>query len=141
VIGAEAITDLYVTGTRLRLREAVSLNGGVTMRRLSRKADVDATTRLLTSIYLAPEEFALMTALPGRVLKKTRHQLGLINGVSMSIDRFEGPLDGLILAEAEFDDAERLAAYPHPDFALREVTDDPRYGGGVLVAKGLPDPV
>ena len=139
VVSAEAITDLYVTSTRLRLREAVSLNGGPTMRRLSRKADIDATTRLLTSIYLAPEEFALMAALPGRVLKKTRHQLGLVNGVSISIDRFEGPLEGLILAEAEFDDPEALAAYPHLDFALREVTDDPRYGGGMLVTNGLPE--
>jgi hypothetical protein len=138
VISGEAITDLYVTGTRLRLREAVPLDGGAPMRRLGRKADVSNEVRLLTSIYLAPEEYALLAALPGRTLRKTRYQLGLVGGVAMSIDRFEGDLAGLVLAEAEFDDMETLRAFPMPDFAEREVTDDPRYAGGALVLHGAP---
>lgn len=133
-----AITDLYVTGTRLRLRETLPLDGGPPMRRLTRKADVDAATRLLTSIYLAEPEFALLASLPGRLLKKIRHRLAGPAGVVMSIDRFEGPLEGLILAECEFETAEALAAFPPPDFAIREVTDDPRYRGGALVVAGLP---
>ena len=56
----------------------------------------------------------------------------------VSVDRFDGPLAGLILAEAEFETAAALAAFPHPDFAVREVTDDPRYGGGALIRDGLP---
>src|ERR1700732_390094 len=71
VTHVEAITDLYVTGTRLRLREAKPLDGGEPMRRLTRKADVDAATRLLTSIYLSPEEFALFANLPGERIRKT----------------------------------------------------------------------
>jgi hypothetical protein len=138
VIGADAITDLYVTGTRLRLREAIPLDGGPPMRRLTRKADVDPATRLLTSIYLAPEEFALLADLPGRRIRKTRHRLAPQGGITISIDRFEGPLAGLILAEAEFETADALAAFPMPDFALREVTDDPRYTGGALIRDGLP---
>jgi CYTH domain-containing protein len=132
------ITDLYVTGTSLRLREALSLDGGPPMRRLTRKADVDSATRLLTSIYLAEAEFALLSGLPGRVLRKTRHRLQAPNGLTMSIDSFRGALDGLILAECEFDTAEALAAFPTPAFAVREVTDDPRYRGGTLVRDGLP---
>jgi hypothetical protein len=135
---AEDITDLYVEGTRLRLREALPHDQGPAMRRLSRKADVDATTRLLTSVYLAPEEFALLSGLPGRRLNKTRHRLEAPSGVALSVDRFHGDLEGLILAEAEFDDAEALKAFPHPDFAIREVTEDPRYTGGWLVRHGLP---
>lgn len=140
VADAWAITDLYVTGARLRLREAIPLDGGEPMRRLTRKADVDNTTRLLTSIYLTGPEFALLAAtLVGRTLKKTRHHLRPAGGVILSVDRFEGPLDGLILAEAEFETAEALAAYPTPAFALREVTDDPRYRGGSLVVDGIPE--
>lgn len=141
VVEASAITDLYVTGTRLRLREARPLAGGPTMRRLTRKADVDAATRLITSIYLADAEFALLADLPGRVLKKTRHHLRPTGGVVVSVDRFEGALEGLILAEAEFETADALAAFPTPDFAIREVTDDPRYGGATLVVEGLPSDV
>lgn len=138
VVEAEAITDLYVTGTRLRLREAIPLDGRPAGRRLTRKADVDAQTRLLTSIYLSPEEFALLADLPGERLRKVRHRLAPENGIIVSVDRFEGPLAGLILAEAEFETADALAAFPHPDFAVREVTDDPRYSGGVLIRDGLP---
>jgi hypothetical protein len=138
VVGADSIVDLYVTGTRLRLREATPLDGGPPMRRLTRKADVDAATRLLTSIYLAPEEFALLAGLPGQRLRKTRHRLTPVGGVTLSVDRFEGPLEGLILAEAEFETAAALEAFPMPDFAVREVTDDPRYTGGVLIRDGLP---
>ena len=140
VVRAEAITDLYVTGTRLRLREARPLGGGEPMRRLGRKADVDASTRLLTSIYLAPEEFALLANLPGRTLSKVRHHLKPLNGVEMSVDHFEGPLEGLVMAEAEFESAAAMAAFQPPAFCTREVTDDPRYGGGRLVVDGLPKP-
>lgn len=138
VTEASAIVDLYVTGTRLRLREARPLDGGPPMRRLTRKADVDSATRLITSIYLAEAEFALLADLPGQRLRKTRHHLRPVGGVVVSVDRFEGPLEGLILAEAEFATPEALAAFPTPDFAIREVTDDPRYGGGALVVDGIP---
>ena len=49
-----------------------------------------------------------------------------------------GALTGLLLVEAEFDTEERMAAFATPDFALREVTDDPRFTGGHLVKHGLP---
>ena len=138
VVRIDTITDLYISDTHLRLREAIPLDDGPPMRRLTRKADVDAATRLLTSIYLSPREFALFAELPGRRIRKVRHRLAEEAGVTVSVDRFEGPLAGLILAEAEFETAEALAGFPHPDFVLREVTDDPRYAGGALVRDGLP---
>ena len=139
VLWSEHITDLYVTGTRLRLRETVPLNGDAPTLRLSRKADVSASVRLLTSIYLTPEEFACLSSLQGAILKKTRRHIGQVHGVEMSVDVFGGNLLGLILAEAEFEDMESLKAFPHPDFAIREVTDNSRYSGGQLAAWGLPE--
>jgi len=139
VLSADRITDLYVTGARLRLREAVPLDGGAPMRRLTRKADVDARTRLLTSIYLEETEFRLLCDLPGVRLCKTRHRLQPRDGAAfLSYDVFEGPLEGLVLAEAEFDTPEALAAFPTPAFARREVTGDPRYNGAALAREGLP---
>ena len=43
------------------------------------------------------------------------------------------------MLEAEFDSVELMTEFVVPDFALREVTDDPRYSGGQLVAHGLPE--
>jgi CYTH domain-containing protein len=140
VIRSERITDLYVAGSRLRLREARPIDGGPARLRLSRKADVDSQTRLITSIYLPEEEFAVLAAsLTGRRIEKVRHTLRSPPGVVLSVDQFQGELDGLVMVEAEFDAFELMAAFPMPDFAFREVTDDPRYGGGCLVEHGLPE--
>ena len=109
------------------------------MLRLSRKADVDPRTRLVTSIYLPEQEFAVLAAaLPGLRIRKLRHRLKAPPGVVLSADEFQGALEGLRMVEAEFDTPERMAAFAMPDFALREVTDDPRFGGGQLAANGLP---
>ncbi len=91
ILHSEQITDLYITGTRLRLRDAIPLNGGPAMRRLGRKADVTPAVRLLTSIYLSDEEFALLSTLPGKTITKTRHHLGKINGAELSVDEFTAP--------------------------------------------------
>ena len=135
----ETIVDLYVTGTRFRLREARPHNGDPAALRLSRKADVDARTRLITSIYLPESEFAVLAAaFQGARIRKIRHRLKPLPGVVLSADEFEGALKGLRMVEAEFDTAERMAAFAMPDFATCEVTDDPRYGGGQLATNGLP---
>lgn len=134
----EAITDLYVAGTRLRLREAQPVDGSAPMLRLSRKGDVDARTRLITSIYLPEAEFAVLAAtLPGVRIRKLRHRLRAAEGVLSMVDEFQDALGGLILAEAELPSAELLAQYPMPAFAVREVTDDPRYSGSHLANQGL----
>lgn len=138
VVRREAFTDLYVTGTQLRLREALPLDGGAPMLRLGRKADVSPAVRLLTSIYLSPEEFRLLSSLPGNRLRKTRHYLGRIDGADVSVDVFEGALAGLIMAEAEFEDVAEMERWPMPDFAFREVTTDLGYTGGRLATEGLP---
>jgi hypothetical protein len=90
----EAITDLYVRGSRLRLREARPIDGAAPMLRLSRKADVDAHTRLISSIYLPEEEFALLAAsLPGVRIKKLRHRLhSPLPGVLLAVDEFQAEL-------------------------------------------------
>ncbi|TAJ40833.1 MAG: hypothetical protein EPO55_07685 [Reyranella sp.] len=140
IVRTETIVDLYVTGTRLRLREARPHNGDPAMLRFSRKADVDPKTRLITSIYLPEHEFAVLAAaLPGLRIRKLRHRLKAPRGVVLSVDEFQGALAGLRMVEAEFDTPERMASFPMPDFAIREVTDDPRFSGGHLVEHGLPE--
>jgi CYTH domain-containing protein len=109
------------------------------MLRLSRKADVDAHTRLVTSIYLLEQEFAILaTSLRGLHVKKVRHRLQGLPGIEMLVDEFERELQGLIIAEAQFNTADELATFPTPDFAIREVTDDPRFTGAHLAKNGLP---
>ena len=135
----ERITDLYVTGARLRLREARPLSGAPAILRLSRKADVDASTRLVTSIYLPEHEFEILSnSLAGRRICKLRHRLPREEGIGLMVDEFLGEHEGLVLAEAEFKSAGRMSAFAMPAFAVREITGDPRFTGAALAELGLP---
>lgn len=134
----ETIDDLYVAGTRLRLRSVVPDGGGARILKLTRKADVDPRRRLVSTLYLSEAEFALFADFPGMRLRKRRHHLPAPAGIALCVDHFEGRLAGLRLAEAEFDSDEAMAAFVPPAWARREVTEDRRYGGAILAREGLP---
>mgnify|MGYP003694450489 CR=1 FL=1 len=91
----------------------------------ARKADIDARTRLITSIYLPEEEFAVLAAYAAG-LRITSCATGC-NRQPESCCRStasrgaRGPRHAV---EAEFDTLDLMAAFPAPDFAGREVTDD-----------------
>ncbi|MGB3811060.1 MAG: hypothetical protein WA943_13290 [Parvibaculum sp.] len=136
------IVDYYLPDSALRLRSAAPLHGGVDNLRLSKKTQLaDPRHRLITTIYLSESEYAQMRVLGGLVLKKHRHSFSLA-GRRISVDRFDAPLAGLVLAEVEFDDDETMSAYPSPPFAIREVTHDAHFTGfalAQLAAAGAPD--
>ena len=93
----------------------------------------------MSSIYLSEEELALLAAiLPGQRIEKLRARLPSPPGVLLTLDRFEGALEGLVLLDVEFESEALMAGYAKPDYAAREVTDDPRYGGAELARHGLP---
>jgi CYTH domain-containing protein len=55
------------------------------------------------------------------------------------IDAFEGTLEGLLLAEAEFDSAADADALTLPSFIWPEVLADNRFTGGQLVPESGED--
>jgi adenylate cyclase len=71
---------------------------------------------------------ALFQAAEERIIEKIRFKVG-----DWELDRFLGPLDGLMLLEIELD-AEEAPMPPVPDgiHILREVTDDKRFVSGHL---------
>ncbi len=125
------IVDRYIEGTRLRLRHMTNRDGEEIFKLTQKISDETSGARqgFITNIYLSREEFAVLTRVPARTLSKTRHSVP-----PFGIDVFEGQLDGLILAEAEFNSAEEAASLVVPSFARAEVTCDPRFTGGILVA-------
>jgi CYTH domain-containing protein len=124
------INDLYLEGTRLRLREQTE-SGLPTVFKLGQKISARGESGrqgFITNIYLGEHEFRVLAHLPGRSLTKTRYSLP-----PFGIDVFEGALAGLVLAEAEFDSAEAADALRVPSFVVAEVTSDDRFTGGNLV--------
>jgi CYTH domain-containing protein len=130
------ITDRYIDGTTLRIREQIDSDGG-TVYKLTQKIPVrapGAQQGFITSMYLSKAEFDLLVQLPARTLTKTRHRVP-----PFGVDVFGGTLEGLILAEAEFDSSAEAVALVMPPFALSEVTEDERSTGGRLAGASRRD--
>ena len=124
------IDDLYIRNSRLRLRKVERADRGVEYK-LSQKIDIDASHRLVTSVYLSREEYSRLLQLAGkRIAKRRYHQRW--NGTRFAIDVFEASLDGLVLAEAEADsdiELETIAAPPHKHV---DVTNRAEFTGAQL---------
>jgi hypothetical protein len=129
------IEDCYLRGTRLRLRRMTELDvpvGRVTYK-LTQKIPAPAgTPGLITNLYLSGAEYSALVGIPGDALRKVRSEFP-----PLGVDAFEGPLDGLVLAEAEFETAADEATFRPPAQAIAEVTADVRFTGGSLVKLGV----
>ena len=123
------ITDNYIEGTTLRLRQQTYDDGLITFK-LTQKLPLrgnGAQQGFITSMYLTEDEFHVLARLPARKLTKTRFSVP-----PFGIDVFDGLLQGLILAEAEFDSAAAAENLAVPFHAVREVSQDERFTGGQL---------
>ena len=124
------VTDVYFTGTRLRLRRIVDRRGNRnSVYKLTQKVEQTDAIRLVTNTYLSEAEYELFAKLDGDVICKIRYSVP-----PFGVDVFLPPLNGLVLAEAEFDSDEAMTAGVPPRDATAEVTDDARFTGGRLVA-------
>ena len=130
------ITDRYITGTNLRLREQVESQERRVFKFTQKlpEANGGAKQGLITSMYLPENEFSVLATLPARMLTKTRHSVP-----PFGIDVFEGALSGLVLAEAEFGSELEASRLTLPAFIVHEVTNDHRFSGGSLVSASRPE--
>ena len=128
-----AIADRYLVGTRLRLRETVADDGAV-VRKLGHKVRLaDGPEEIAcTSVYLDDAEWAALSVLEARPLRKVRRR-ARVGGVSVSLDVFEGDCAGLVLVEIDRGDGPD-AALPAGLSALAEVTADEAFTGAELAA-------
>ena len=117
-------------GTRLRLRRMTTLDdpAGTVTYKLTQKIPTPAgTPGLITTMYLSAAEYAAFVDLPADTLAKVRGSFP-----PLGVDTFEGALRGLVLAEAEFKNADDEATFALPAGVVAEVTADRRFTGGAL---------
>jgi adenylate cyclase len=74
----------------------------------------------------------------GRRLHKRRHVLP-DGDRRVEVDVYEGDLDGLVVAEIEFDSEEEAREFEPLDWLGEEVTGDERYLNETLATRGAPD--
>jgi CYTH domain-containing protein len=127
------IEDRYLVGTRMRLRRMTDLEAPEerAIYKLTQKIPTaTGNPGLITTMYLSSAEYAALLDVAAHILRKIRSYFP-----TMGVDVFEGPLHGLVLAEAEFVSAAEQANFPLPASAVAEVTEDVRFTGGVLVTQ------
>ena len=130
IVRTRRITDRYIQGTNLRLREQEDQDRPPVFK-LTQKIPAPASAAqqgYITTMYLDRDTHERLSRLSAKVLAKVRYSVP-----PFGIDVFEGVLEGLVLAEAEFDSAAEADALTIPDFIAHEVSSDVRFTGGLLV--------
>lgn len=136
------IIDRYLHGTRLRVRTVEDLGQiepAPPVFKLTQKvpgADrATGTQGHLTTIYLDEAEHRLLGRLPGVTLTKRR-----LAYPPMAVDVFEGGLEGLLIAEVEFDSDAAMAWFTVPSWCGPEITGEPGWSGAELAALAAAPP-
>jgi CYTH domain-containing protein len=131
------LIDRYLAGTRLRLRRIDYTGSEDREFKLTQKVPSGQPgfiQGLITTTYLSAAEYDLLATLPGAVMCKTR-----LSVPPLSVNVFEPPLHGLIIADAEFTTDEEARSFLSPPGAVAEVTDDSRFTGGSLMRASRQD--
>lgn len=94
--------------------------------------------RTEVELDVAPDEAeALWGHTAGRI-DKVRSRVELGEGLVAEIDRYAGPLDGLVTVEVEFPDVAAAGRFVAPAWFGREVTGDHRWSNASLARRGRP---
>ena len=96
-------------------------------------------SRSEAEVEIGAEQFkALWPLTEGRRLRKHRHVLPH-DGLEIEVDVYEGELEGLMVAEVEFDSEEQARGFEPPAWFGDEVTGDERFLNENLAVNGVPD--
>ena len=85
------------------------------------------------NLPLTPEAYEHLKAkADGNIIHKTRYFIPLTDGLTVELDQFHGPFEGLFLAEVEFPDEASALAFLPPAWFGEDVTFDSRYHNSYL---------
>ena len=74
----------------------------------------------------------------GLRIEKRRYEIDAADGLVIELDVYKGDLEGLVVAEVEFDSEAAADAFAPPDWLGRDVTEDARYKNQRLARDGAP---
>jgi adenylate cyclase len=141
-----AIPDDAGPGTRI-LQGYLPITREDTELRVRRKGDQTVLTvkrgrgldRGEQEVAISAEVFETLWPLTeGRRIEKTRYELPH-GDATIELDEFGGELEGLLVAEVEFDSSQASAVFEKAEWLGRDVTDDPAYSNRMLAERGRPD--
>jgi len=128
------IEDSYIEQSLLRLRRIEAPDGEVLYKLCKKYGRGDTLANPITNLYLSPDEYLALRALPGLRVHKQRYA---VEGGAIDI-YLSSP--ALAIFEIDFDSEQAAADYVPPHFAGREITHDSAYSGAALAARFTSDP-
>jgi adenylate cyclase len=118
------------TEVRVRRRDA---NAWLTVKSGGGRARVEE------EIEIDGERFERLWPLTeGRRIEKTRYEIPVGDELVIELDVYAGDLDGLVIAEVEFDSEQAAEGFAAPDWLGPDVTEDVRYKNQRLARDGAP---
>jgi adenylate cyclase len=95
--------------------------------------------RVEEEIVIDAERFERLWPLTeGLRIEKRRYEIDASDGLVIELDVYTGHLDGLVVAEVEFDSEEAAEAFAPPGWLGEDVTEDLRYKNQRLARDGAP---
>ena len=128
------ITDIYITGTRLRIRKVRDPKTNKWIVKFTQKFAPnpnDFSRTIITNTYLSAMEAEMLSMFNANEIRKNRYKFEF-EGRTFSVDMFLGDLFGLVMAETGFDSDEAMVNFPLPAFAVADVTNNELFTGGRL---------
>jgi adenylate cyclase len=134
---ATAIDQGYLAigadGTEVRVRRRDGAAAVLTIKSSGGRSRVEE------ELHLEPDRFERLWPLTeGRRIEKTRYEIPAGHDLVIELDVYAGGLDGLVVAEVEFDSDEAADAFDPPPWFGPEVTEDARYKNQRLACEGAP---
>jgi CYTH domain-containing protein len=123
------IDDLYIAGSRLRLRRVTGPGAEITFKLAKKYGRCGPFSEPITNLYLTEQEYERLSGLPGERARKRRYSVS-----GGSLDVYLEPVAGLAVFEIEFRDERTAELYEPPSFAMREITHDAALTGAALAA-------
>ncbi len=93
--------------------------------------------RVEVTLALSPEQFDELWPLATAFVEKIRHRAELDDAVA-DLDIYGGKLEGLLVAEVEFDSEEQAGSFTPPDWFGDEITEDSRFRNAALAKAEKP---
>jgi CYTH domain-containing protein len=118
------IDDLYISGSRLRLRRVSGPGDEITFKLGKKYGKRTPLSEPTTNLYLTEDEYRQLSSLPGSRTRKQRYALG-----EGGLDVYLEPCAGLAVFEVEFPNERAAHEYQPPSFATREITAESAFAG------------
>ena len=133
---SEEIEQGYVTESGDSVQVRLRRRGGESILGVKRGTGL---SRGETEVGLDPATAGKLWELTtGRRVQKTRHRVQA-GPVTIEVDVYADELEGLVVAEVEFDSEAAASAFDPPGWLGRELTGERRFDNDLLAERGMPE--